>query len=302
MARNEPRPGHSVLGVGTFEALKSALNPRPSPSPNPKPSPGLSPSPSPCPQTLTRAFSLTRRPSPPSRRWRCGSPSCNLSSTPTPSAPPSAQLAPRSWACTGCTRRDPRICATARAALRPLSSRPCMTLELHCQVSCAVCVSHLCRESCVEPRPHVLVRARARSISVRVTRRATRDVARVGTSRIVPTSVPPPRSNVENHVENSERAPPAPPGAGAAWARATATRDACGLSRVGSCGAWRRKLARRAAWRVGRGAPCSAALVGALVVCDVWSPGHTQNTVIGPQKDKKHVRTLYCMYTTGLQQ
>ena len=24
VARNEPRPGHSVLGVGTFEALKSA--------------------------------------------------------------------------------------------------------------------------------------------------------------------------------------------------------------------------------------------------------------------------------------
>ena len=115
-----------------------ALNPSPSPSPSPKPSPGLSPGRSPCPQTLTRAFRLTRRPSPPSRRWRCGSPSCDLSSTPTPSAPPSARRAPRSWACTGCTRRDPRICATARAALRPLSSRPCMTLELHCQVSCAV--------------------------------------------------------------------------------------------------------------------------------------------------------------------
>ena len=267
MARNEPRPGHSVLGVGTFEALKSALNPRPSPSPNPKPSPGLSPGRSPCPQTLTRAFRLTRRPSPPSRRWRCGSPSCDLSSTPTPSAPPSARRAPRSWACTGCTRRDPRICATARAALRPLSSRPCMTLELHCQrVLCGVTPVDLCRESCMwSPQTSRVHRARPRARALSDSRRATRNVARRHVAHrpdFRPSASIERREPHVSRTRTSKRArrrrAPARRGRG----RATATRHARRVSRVWL---WARAVvpcgACPCAARGARGAPYSAALV-----------------------------------------
>ena len=102
VARNEPRPGHSVLGVGTFEAAKSAFNPNPDPDPEPEPSPSLALALAlalaltlALAVTLSLSLSLTRRPSPPSRRLRCGSPRFNLSTTPTPSAPPSAEQAPR---------------------------------------------------------------------------------------------------------------------------------------------------------------------------------------------------------------